>query len=157
MILVTIQYRLGVFGFLNTWSDSGFTKTNGNYGMLDQQMAINFVRQNAINIGGDSSRITIFGESAGAESVGFQLLSDTCDMISGAIHQSGTAFFDGTNQYSHHVNEYIRDLGRIFVPDLANAEPDMVVDILRPINSADILYADSWLANSERINNPVWF
>ena len=72
LIVVFIQYRLGVFGFLNTWSDSGLTNTPGNFGLLDQQMAIRFVKENAENIGGDPSRITLMGESAGSWSVGFQ-------------------------------------------------------------------------------------
>ena len=74
MIIVFIQYRIGILGFLNTWSDDGYTETGGNYGLLDQQLAIKFIHENAQNIGGDPSKITILGESAGSESVGFQLL-----------------------------------------------------------------------------------
>ena len=77
-------------------------------------------------------------------------------MISGAIHQSGTALFDGTNQYSHHVNEYIADLGRLLLPGIDLAEPDLVVDHLRPIAAADVLYGDFLLDNSGRKNNPRW-
>jgi len=92
---------------MNTWSDSGYTDTNGNFGLLDQQMAIKFVKENAENIGGDPNRITILGESAGSQSVAFQLLSDTCGMISGAISQSGVASFQQSNQESNYANTYI--------------------------------------------------
>ena len=54
------------------WEENGLTSTPGNYGLLDQQMAISFVRQNAENIGGDPTRITLMGESAGSWSVGYQ-------------------------------------------------------------------------------------
>lgn len=54
------------------WRENGLTSTPGNYGLLDQQMAIQFVRENAENIGGDATRITLMGESAGSWSVGYQ-------------------------------------------------------------------------------------
>jgi len=100
---------------MNTWSDSGYTETNGNYGLLDQQLAVQFIIDNAENIGGDPDRITLMGESAGSMAVAYQLLSDTCGMLSGAVLQSGVAAFDQTNQESYYANEFISDFTKQFV------------------------------------------
>ncbi|MDO4478935.1 MAG: carboxylesterase family protein [Lachnospiraceae bacterium] len=95
VILVTINYRLGVFGFLAhkelaAESERGIS---GNYGLLDQIEALKWVRDNIAAFGGDPSRITIFGQSAGALS-GQLLVSspETEDMIAGAIFQSGAGY-----------------------------------------------------------------
>ena len=61
----------GVYGFLNVKG----TKYTGNYGLMDQQMAIKFIYDNADKIGGDRNRITIGGESAGSISSSFQMLT----------------------------------------------------------------------------------
>ena len=86
IVYVTIQYRLGHFGFLNV-KDTSYT---GNYGLMDQQMAIKFIYDNADKIGGDPNRITIGGESAGSISSSLQMLTpETSSMVSQAILQSG--------------------------------------------------------------------
>ncbi len=69
VVVVTINYRLGVFGFLAHPSVAMADGTTGNWGFLDQQAALRWVRANAAHFGGDPSRVTIFGESAGATSV----------------------------------------------------------------------------------------
>lgn len=71
VILVTLNYRLGAPGFL--YSTAGNNGVEGNFGVLDQQMALRWVRQNIGAFGGDTSRVTLFGESAGAMSTGFHL------------------------------------------------------------------------------------
>jgi carboxylesterase type B len=65
IVVVTINYRLGPFGFL-ALND---TVTNGNYGIADQIVALDWVRANIAAFGGDLNRITIAGQSAGAISV----------------------------------------------------------------------------------------
>ena len=70
-VLVTINYRLGLFGFfahpeLSAESSDG---VSGNYGLLDQIAALEWVRDNIAAFGGDSGNVTIFGESAGGEAV----------------------------------------------------------------------------------------
>ncbi|XP_022097401.1 acetylcholinesterase-like isoform X2 [Acanthaster planci] len=71
VIVVTLNYRLGALGFLSTDDDI----IPGNMGLLDQRLALEWVRDNIQAFGGDPERVTIVGESAGAASVSFHLLS----------------------------------------------------------------------------------
>lgn len=92
VILVTINYRLGVMGFLaHPWlSRESEDGVSGNYGILDQIAALQWVRDNIAALGGDPDRITVFGQSAGCMSVQTLISSPlTRGMISGAILQSG--------------------------------------------------------------------
>jgi para-nitrobenzyl esterase len=68
VVLVTVNYRLGVIGFLahSELSKESPHHVSGNYGLLDQIMALRWVRDNIARFGGDPARITIFGESAGS-------------------------------------------------------------------------------------------
>ena len=88
VILVTLNYRLSIYGYLST----GESHMTGNNGLWDQHMAIQWVHDHIENFGGDPNRVTIFGESAGAGSVVFQALyKGNLDLFKGVIAQSGTA------------------------------------------------------------------
>ena len=71
VIMITIQYRLGVFGYYahKDLIDESTNNTTGNYGLLDQIFALKWVNDNAEYFGGDKNNITIAGESAGSSSV----------------------------------------------------------------------------------------
>ena len=71
VIVVIIQYRLDSLGFLST--DDGTAR--GNFGLWDQNLAIRWVKTNIGAFGGDPESMTVFGESAGAVSVGYQAIS----------------------------------------------------------------------------------
>ncbi|MGY0488666.1 carboxylesterase/lipase family protein [Streptomyces sp. WG-D5] len=88
VVVVSINYRLGVFGFLDL---PGLSKQGaGNYGLLDQQAALRWTQRNIGAFGGDASRVTIGGLSAGGHSVCAQLASPSArGLFSGAIIQSG--------------------------------------------------------------------
>ncbi|XP_077984264.1 acetylcholinesterase-like [Glandiceps talaboti] len=91
VIVVTINYRLGVFGFMST----GDSLATGNYGLLDQVLALKWVNENIAAFGGDTDRITIFGESAGSMSVQFHIVSPlSSGLFHRAIMQSGSVNWD---------------------------------------------------------------
>jgi len=88
VVVVTLNYRLGVLGFLCLGSDL----VPGNAGLRDQALALHWVAENIGHFGGDPARVTIFGESAGSSSVSLQLLSPLAEgTFQRAILQSGTA------------------------------------------------------------------
>jgi len=93
IVAVTVNYRLGVFGFL---AHPELTKesphhSSGNYGLLDQSAALHWVHKNISAFGGDPHKITIAGESAGSVSVSAQMVSPLSkDLIAGAIGESGS-------------------------------------------------------------------
>lgn len=89
-IVVTLNYRLGYLGFLATTGLDAEPHVHVNYGLLDQQFAIAWAKANAAAFGGDPSRVTIFGQSAGGESVFAQLLSPgSAGLFSRALIESG--------------------------------------------------------------------
>ena len=98
IVLVTINYRLGPFGFLKLDEISnGEIRSTGNEGLMDQKLAIEWVKDNIAEFGGDPDNITIFGESAGAWSVALQSsISPKGNLFTKAICQSGgmNAYFD---------------------------------------------------------------
>ena len=98
IVLVTINYRLGPFGFLKLDEvTNGQIKSTGNEGLMDQQLAIEWVKENIDEFGGNPENITLFGESAGAWSVALQSsVSPDGNLFSKAICQSGgmNAFFN---------------------------------------------------------------
>ncbi|AYL97826.1 carboxylesterase/lipase family protein [Mucilaginibacter celer] len=67
VVTVTINYRLGVFGFMYLGDVNNAYKTSANNGLLDLIMALKWIRQNIAALGGDASRVTVMGESAGAK------------------------------------------------------------------------------------------
>ncbi|XP_040838507.1 cocaine esterase-like [Ochotona curzoniae] len=92
VVVVTIQYRLGVLGFFST----GDQHASGNWGYLDQVAALRWVQQNIAHFGGNPDRVTIFGESAGGTSVSSHVLSPMSQgLFHGAIMESGVAVLPG--------------------------------------------------------------
>ncbi|KAK3798557.1 hypothetical protein RRG08_031570 [Elysia crispata] len=94
VILVTIQYRLGIFGFASTEDEA----QPGNIGLRDQIMALQWVKDNIGQFLGDPSDVTIFGESAGAASVSLLAISPlTRGLFTKGIMQSGTSLSPFSN------------------------------------------------------------
>lgn len=92
VILITINYRLGIFGFLggDAIAQRTFDGSSGNFGIQDQQAALKWVAENIDSFGGDSDRVTIFGESAGGNAVLEHLVRPASfPYYRGAVVQSG--------------------------------------------------------------------
>ncbi|XP_042892944.1 juvenile hormone esterase-like [Penaeus japonicus] len=88
VVLVVIQYRLGLLGFLSTEDDVA----PGNQGLRDQVLALRWVQDNIHHFGGDSLQVTLFGESAGAGSIHLLMLSPyVLGLFHRVILQSGSA------------------------------------------------------------------
>ena len=93
IVTLTVNYRLGIFGF---FSHPELTKesphhASGNYGLLDQAAALQWVKQNIAAFGGDPARVTIAGESAGSISVSALMASPLSkNLVAGAIGESGS-------------------------------------------------------------------
>lgn len=110
LVTVTVNYRLGIFGFFAHPGLSAESPhhASGNYGLLDQSAALRWVQQNIAAFGGDAQKVTIAGESAGSISVFAQMASPLSkNLIAGAIGESGgmikptfptTSLHDGEQQ-----------------------------------------------------------
>lgn len=96
VVVVSMNYRLGIFGFFvhpELAKESGHNSA-GNYGFLDQLAALKWVHENIAAFGGDPGNVTIFGESAGSFSVSAQMASPLSKgLFHKAIGESGAAFF----------------------------------------------------------------
>jgi para-nitrobenzyl esterase len=99
VVIVTLNYRLGVFGFFAhpDLTAASPHHTSGNYGLLDQVAALRWVRQNIAAFGGDPHNVTVFGESAGANSIGDLIISPVAaGLFDKAILESPAVLFADT-------------------------------------------------------------
>jgi para-nitrobenzyl esterase len=119
VVLVTINYRLGVLGFLATeeLAKEG-NGAAGNYGLMDMVAALQWVRRNIAYFGGDSENVTIFGESAGSFAVSTLMASPMArGLFQKAIGESGGAFgkdilaTDSLEAREKHDGAWVRSLG----------------------------------------------
>ncbi|XP_017023941.1 cholinesterase [Drosophila kikkawai] len=91
VVVVTLNYRLGALGFLST----GDENSPGNYGILDQAMALRWVHDNIEFFNGDRDSITLFGPGAGGASAGLLMVAPrTRNIVKRVIAQSGSALAD---------------------------------------------------------------
>ena len=94
VIVVTMTYRVGALGFLTApvLDRESSAGVSGNYGLLDQRAALRWVRRNIEAFGGDPDNVTLFGESAGADSTEYQLVAPaTAGLYQRAIIESSVA------------------------------------------------------------------
>ncbi|TQE27544.1 carboxylesterase/lipase family protein [Streptomyces ipomoeae] len=138
-VVVTANYRLGAMGFLATagLDDEVRDGVSGNFGMLDQQTALRWVRSNIGRFGGDPGRVTIAGESAGGRSVCTQLASPTSKgLFRAGIVQSGAYGDCGARGHESAVAQ-----GKVFMERLDCAD----LACLRGKPAAEILAAQAGL------------
>ncbi|XP_066286010.1 fatty acyl-CoA hydrolase precursor, medium chain-like isoform X2 [Branchiostoma lanceolatum] len=130
VVMVTINYRLGNLGFLPTRADDA----PGNFGLLDAIKALEWVRGNIRNFGGDPDRVTIFGQSAGGWAVSLLVLSPMATgLFHRAISQSGVAGVPVTQRGDLTQTETLaREL------NCSTASHDDMMSCLRGLPSEDV-------------------
>ncbi|XP_033207284.1 esterase FE4-like isoform X2 [Belonocnema kinseyi] len=110
VILVTLNFRLAIFGFLST----GDSVCPGNFGMKDQVLALKWVKSNIISFGGDPNQVTLFGESAGGACVALHAISKaSTGLFQKYIIQSGPNLFPWAYQKRSNFIEYARDIATL--------------------------------------------
>ena len=134
VVLVTINYRLGVFGFLATpaLAREG-NGAAGNYGLMDQVAALQWVNSNIAAFGGDPQNVTIFGESAGSYSVSLLMASQSArGLFAKAIGESGGELdiggpqHPGFEQVEQQDEAWVKSLG-MNLTHLRELPPDIIV------------------------------
>ncbi|XP_045764281.1 para-nitrobenzyl esterase-like isoform X2 [Maniola jurtina] len=132
VILVTINYRLEVFGFLCLDTP----EVPGNAGLKDQIAAFKWVRNNISQFGGDPENVTIFGESAGGASVTFNMLSSMSKgLFNKAISQSGVCLHD----WAYHVDAKTRAfrIGKVLGKETNDTEE--LLEFLQSVPSKELI------------------
>lgn len=89
-VVVTLNYRMGLFGYLSHPALNGEGHLSGNYGIMDIQQALRWVQRNIAAFGGDPNRVALGGQSAGATDTGANVLSPmSANLLTRAIYESG--------------------------------------------------------------------
>ncbi|KAI1321702.1 cholinesterase precursor [Xylariaceae sp. FL0255] len=135
VVIVTPSYRLGVFGF------SGAPGLPQNAALRDHRLAVEWTRDNIAGFGGDASRITLWGQSAGAASVDYYSFAWKDDpIVSGLISQSGTSlsFNPNTPKYDE---EIFFNVSQSIGCGGVNDDTNSVTDCVRRANTSAILAA----------------
>lgn len=138
LVVVSIQYRLGAFGWLDL-SEIGGEVTSGNNGLLDQIAALGWIHDHIADFGGDPGAVTVAGESAGAISIGALLASSrAAGLFHRAILQSGSPSLVALPEWSEGVTrEFLTAAG---VDDLEG---------LHSLSTDDVLSAQTKLFESQ--------
>ncbi|KAK7602464.1 hypothetical protein V9T40_008053 [Parthenolecanium corni] len=134
IIIVTINYRLGVIGFLSAADEV----LPGNYGMKDQVAALKWVQENIRDFGGNPQQVTIFGESAGASSAHLHMFSPLSKGIfHRAISQSGTALAVWTQTPAYVARQRFLAFGILAGCSIQSTR--VLVDCLRKISAEELI------------------
>lgn len=132
VVLVTINYRLEVLGFLCLDTP----EVPGNAGLKDQVAALKWVKQNILNFGGNPENVTLFGESAGGASVTYHMISQMSDgLFHKAISQSGVCFSNWAQE--SHGKERAFKVGKVLGKDTNNTEE--LLQFLQSVPATDLL------------------
>ncbi|XP_041506466.1 carboxylesterase 4A [Microtus oregoni] len=155
VVLVFLQYRLGILGFFST----GDSQARGNWGLLDQIAALHWVQENIEAFGGDPDSVTLFGQSAGAMSISGLLMSPLAQgLFHRAISQSGTAILK-----VFIMSEPLKAAKK--VAHVAGCDHDntkIMVECLRALSENEVMHVSKRMAffhvNLKKDpNNMVWF
>uniref|UniRef100_A0A8D8PTT0 Carboxylic ester hydrolase n=1 Tax=Cacopsylla melanoneura TaxID=428564 RepID=A0A8D8PTT0_9HEMI len=134
VVLVTLNYRVNIFGFLNL----GIEACPGNVGLKDMIAALQWVKDNISQFGGDPNIVTLFGESAGAASVHYLMMAPPAKgLFHRAILQSGTAI----DSWAFHTTQESHNNGVVLAKALGcqSEEPGSVLEFLKNIPAQDLI------------------
>ncbi|WP_235677743.1 carboxylesterase/lipase family protein [Mycolicibacterium sarraceniae] len=149
IVVVTVNYRLGALGFLAHPALSPDANI-GNYGLADQQAALRWVRDNIAEFGGDPTKVTIAGESAGAMSVCDHLVApDSAGLFRAAILQSGPCQAQADRATGQKVStDYATKVGC--------SDPDAVAACLRSLPAKELQSAPLYVGfGPDKLTGPV--
>jgi para-nitrobenzyl esterase len=170
LVVITINYRLGVFGFLahSDLTAESNHHASGNYGFMDQIAALKWVQANIRGFGGDPSRVTIWGQSAGAFSVGALLASpEAKGLFQRAIADSGlaiaglpmpplsTAEEAGVKFASSHNARSLKELRAIPASDLLPRPGDFSGPRFGPVTDGWILPQSPLMLGDQAVDSDV--
>ncbi|HUD18210.1 MAG TPA: carboxylesterase/lipase family protein, partial [Acidimicrobiales bacterium] len=138
VVVVSINYRLGALGWLELGHLDPDYDTSGNNGLLDQIAALRWVHDNIDGFGGDPDNVTIFGESAGAMSVGTLLGTPAATgLFAKAIAQSGAAHNVSSMESATVVTgAFLKELGGGGLEAVATAEPARLLEAQQAVSQA---------------------
>ncbi|MGW1956978.1 carboxylesterase/lipase family protein [Streptomyces sp. NPDC001920] len=140
LVVVTVNYRLGALGFLAhpALSQESGDRASGDYGLMDQQAALRWVRHNIGAFGGDPDRVTLGGQSAGAVDTCAHIASPTAaNLFQRAVQQSGScASQGGPTPLTLSAAE---QRGRDFAASVGCAEPATAAGCLRALPTTELL------------------
>lgn len=144
VVVVTFNYRLGALGYLALHDLDKEGNFSGNFGLQDQIAAIKWVKENIAAFGGDPENLTIWGESAGAHSVGLLMSSPLAQsLFQKAIMESG-AYWDSEHG-SPETFEQARDKGSAFAAKLGADS----VSTLRRLSAEEVNNAGPWNVSTD--------
>ncbi|KAJ4438858.1 hypothetical protein ANN_14811 [Periplaneta americana] len=135
IVVVTLNYRLGVLGFLSLQLEDA----PGNSGLKDQVLALRWVQQNVAQFGGDPRKVTIFGQSAGAACVHFHLLSPMSrGLFRSAISESGSVL----NPWAYQTPEESVELAFLLGAEFGarSKDPHDVLQVLKTAPAIELAY-----------------
>ena len=143
VVAVTINYRLGALGYLAhpLLREESADGVSGNYGLLDQVSALEWVQRNIAAFGGDPQRVTIFGESAGSWSINYLMATPLAEgLFAGAIGQSGGVFAPEAGAVPRAAAEAA---GEQIAAAALGEGAEVSLEALRALPAADVVAADT--------------
>ena len=142
VVLVTINYRIGIFGFIDFSKVKGGEayRESGNLGLLDQICALNWIRRNIRGFGGDPEKVTLFGESAGASSVSLLPLIDSAQgLFKRVIAESGSIAFTYSRAEAQALTgKLLGETGASSMEELEAIDEDSLRKINKKLNDHNI-------------------